>query len=164
MHHRKKKKTFRVAYFCPWMVRKSRASSVRNINNEPYRTLLSHHTWPFLQMLMFGDVLWVVLLKNQWRHSSEFSRKEGSDHEDTNWYDSLHCRAQLPAGFSHRSDSYRCFSLPVLSLNVKPELWRHSSSSVKCVPAKLGSLFLGSVPPHKPLPKEQCHALAHFGF
>lgn len=26
-------------------------------------------------------------------------------------------------------------------------------------PAKLGPLFLGSLPPHKPLPEELCHAL-----
>lgn len=55
------------------------------------------------------------------------------------------------------------FSLPVSRLNVKPELWRHSSCSVTFIPAKLGLLFLGNIPPHQPLPQEQCHAHTQFG-
>lgn len=82
------------------------------------------------------------------------------DHKDTNWYDSLHCNYQL--GFHIDATATDIFFTCV---KTECQAWakRRSSCSVTFIPAKLGLLFLGNIPPHQPFPQEQCHAHTQFG-
>lgn len=66
--------------------------------------------------------------------------------------------------FFHRSNTaIVCGCAQLFFFTYKFEGLSRSYEDVPVVPshgpAKLGPLFLGSMPPHKPLPEELCHAL-----
>lgn len=107
----------------PWMVGKWRVLSGKKNLIAKCRSVVLYGL--FVQMRIFSDVLRVLLIESYGSiHLNSPGRK---NHEDTNWHDSLHRRAQPPAGFHiWAGDFTGTFLYLHKRLNNRPELLRCS--------------------------------------
>lgn len=108
-----------------------------------YRWFWEKHLWAFIQISQEGRIMKTLIgvIHSSVKHNTQLCFHIG-------------VRPQSSAAATVHS----CFSLPVR--------FRKLSWGYEDVPVvqshgtvKLGPLFLGSMPPHKPMPEELCHAL-----
>lgn len=149
----------------PWMVRKSRDVLGRKINSGWSWEPLSHHTWPFLLMLIhwYSEMYckWFRKRTDGGIYSNLSGRKImrtliGMIHSCAGHNKQLCFHIEVRLRSFAAATVRSCFPLPVQFWRLS---WGYEDVPVLSHgPVKLGPLFLGSMPPHKPLPEELYHA------